>query len=148
MNPRVAVLITAVMVMLSMLGFTQSATAQASRYTVSDCIESDDGYVYCYEETGVVNAQETPSGRFVGISVTSVTYTLTFNGDVIETGQRRGDFIHVSSGGIAQVDRFNGSQSVTHTDPNTGESTVCTYTFIFVYTNGGIRHEADELVCT
>jgi hypothetical protein len=151
MNLRMPVVITAVILILIVPGITQSVAAQASRFTVSDCVEYEvagDVYEYCYEETYVVNARETPPDRFVGISHLSTTYTLRFNGVVIESGQYTSHFVAVNSGSAAQVDRFNGRRSFTATNPVTGESMDCSYSFIWVYTNGGgVAHEDDELVC-
>jgi hypothetical protein len=151
MHLRMPVVIIAVLLILIVPGMTQSVAAQASRFTVSDCIEfgaAGEVYEYCYEETYVVNARETPADIFVGIDHLNTTYTLRFNGVVIESGQYKSHFVGVNNGSAAWVDRFNGRRSFTLTNPVTGESMDCTYTFIWVYTNGGrVAHEDDELVC-
>jgi hypothetical protein len=147
MRPFIAAPIAVLALMLGTSGLIQSAAARADPYTVSDCIESEVGHVYCYEETGVVVANDTPSSHFVGISHSRVTYTLTINGVLVESGQTMSRFVHIDSGSQAQVDRFNGRHEVAYTDPGSGETTECTYTFIFVYAGGAIRHEADALVC-
>jgi hypothetical protein len=147
MRGTIALLVALLLVLFSLPGITQMAAAKPEHYTVSECIEIKPGTEYCYVEAGIVNAAEQPSGRFVGIEHTRTTYTVSVDGVVIESGKTRSHYSTINVDGIAQVGRFNGSQRVTYTDPGTGKTQDCTFTYVSVYANGDFRHEGDTLTC-
>jgi hypothetical protein len=147
MHPRVATIITVVILIVSLMGLAQTAVAQAQHFVVSECVDSVNGYTLCYEERSVVTARETPSGREVSVSVTTFSYTLSLNGEIISSDKTKSHFVQTSEGGVAQVDQYNVRRTLTYIEPATGKKETCANTFIFVYANDQIRHEDETLEC-
>jgi hypothetical protein len=147
---RIRILLVGILLLLfGVQGTTQAVlAAQAQPYHLSGCDDLGGGYVYCYESRGVITVTETPSGNFASNTRDTTTYTVSLDGAVIETGQRKSHFVNVNKGSQAQVDRFNGSDAFSHIDSDTGQTISCTYTFNFIYANGAIRHDVDNLDCS
>jgi hypothetical protein len=148
MRSSFTLLIGTLMLIVSLLGTIQLAAARAEPYSISGCLYPEEGHVYCYEDTGVVQYHESPSGTSVGISNSRVSSTLTIDGELVETRHRKSHFVQVGKGSQAHVDGWNGSDTFTYIDPATETSLTCTYTFVFVYANGDIRHEDETLECS
>jgi hypothetical protein len=140
-------LLGVLLLIASVLGTAQAASAAAQHFTVSTCIDSGNGYTLCYEERGVAVARQTPSGREVSVSVTTFSYTLSLDGEIISSDTTNAHYVQTSEGGVAQVDRFNVRRTLTYTDPTTGETLTCANSFVFVYAQNEIRHEHETLEC-
>jgi hypothetical protein len=147
MRSRFTLLIGALMLIVSLLGSAQTAAAKAQHFAVSTCVDSDNGYTLCYDERSVVVARQTPSGREIGVDVTSFTYTLSLNGEKISSDMTKSHYVYNSEGGLSQLDRFNVRRTLSYIDPATGETLTCANRFVFVYAQGDIRHEHETLEC-
>jgi hypothetical protein len=148
MHSSRSLLLVTVLLLFS-LGTAQSTlAAPAQPYHLSDCFEFGGGYLYCYDSTGVIAGTTTASGNFVHTLTDTTNFTLTLDGSVVESGQRKSHFVNVNKGSQAQVDRFNGSDAFSYVDSTTGQTITCTYTFNFIYANGDIRHDVDNLDCS
>jgi hypothetical protein len=147
MRCRIAILTGAALLLVSMLGVAQTASAQPEHFTVADCVPSEGGQEYCYEETYMVNVKDMPSGRTVIVSSLKATYTFSLDGIEIESGEYKSRTIRMDLNGISQVEHMNGRRVVTYTDPTSGEQETCTYTYVFVYAGDEIRHDDERLVC-
>lgn len=145
MRRSITVLIVAIL-LLNIPGLSHAAAAETRRRTDSSCIEFDVGYEFCYESVAIDNLRKEPSGRWVWISHSRYSSSVLYNGDVIQTSASVDHYISINLDN-AQVERFNGWYSLPFTDPVTGETRTCTYSYIWVYTNTGVAHDADETVC-
>ena len=113
----------------------------AEPYRYSDCYDFDDGYQVCFSGRGVVKEQQAASGNVLFKASGKSTYTVRFNGEVIEQGSGRDNFVLHEKSGELHVYHSNGKGQFTF------DGVTCTYRYNATYANGELRHEVDDIRC-
>jgi len=124
---------------LALAGPATAAPAQPYRY--SDCFDFDDGYQVCFSGKGVFKEQQSASGNLLLKASGTSTYTVRYEGDVIEGGSGRDNFVLHEKNGEPHVYHQNGKGQFTY------DGVTCSYRYNVTYANGELRHDAYDFRC-
>jgi hypothetical protein len=154
MNRRFAIVVIAVLLLVSMPGFARPvAAAPPQLIKIDECNAPyellGDIYQTCFKERGVVQITELPSGGFKATTNTTLTRTTTVNGEVTQRDMATLHITEIVRDGERQLYHYR-SYSVDDflIDPETGEVGTCVTTYHYVESNGEVRVETDSLECT
>ncbi len=149
MRTRIFLVVSAVLLMLSVLSIVQPATAApAQPYHTAECSDFGDGYEFCYESRGVVQENTSGSGNTKYTYNATTSYTFTLNGEVLSSESNKAHYTFIAKDGAPQVSHQRGSGSYGYIDFSTGEEVTCTYNYNVIYANGEVRHEVFNFVCS
>jgi hypothetical protein len=141
-NRKMSVLIGSVALILSILSAANpTAAATARPYTVSDCSTAA-GIEICFTDRGVYQEIATPSNSTIYTISGRYSYEIRVNGEVVEVGESAYHFNGLWNGDEPRVFHTQASSSFTDDDQS------CSYDLSFVYTNGEVRREAENVVCS
>jgi hypothetical protein len=139
--------VTALIVLVGLSAVAGPAVAApepAFPYRYSDCYEyqyDGDDYQVCLSGHGVSKFQQSASGQFLYKSSGTSHYTVTRNGEVIEEGSNKDNFVLVAKD-ETQVFHSNGRGQFSFA------GATCTYKYNVTYANGELRHEAYDFQCS
>lgn len=134
MRTRVSFFLSVVLLTMATLSFTQPATAgPAEPYHTAECFGFGNT-VYCYEEKGVTQSNESASGNTKYTFNGMFSYTVTRNGVVIYESESKSHYTFIAKDGEPQVSHNRSGGTYTYA----GET--CTVRYNTVFANGEIRH--------
>jgi hypothetical protein len=153
MNRRSSIVVAAVLLMLGMPGLARPvAAAPAQPIDRSGCHDPyenlGDIYQTCFDEKGVVQFTELPSGGFKSTINTTVSVTTTVNGEVSQADRAKLHIFELVKDGETHVRRYRSyTLDDILIDPGTGEVMTCIATYHYVEANGEVRVETDSFEC-
>ncbi|MBA3275430.1 MAG: hypothetical protein H0T72_06525 [Chloroflexia bacterium] len=148
MRTRISLVMSAVLLMLSVLSIVQpAAAAPAEPFQTAECFDFGGGYEYCYEAHGVFQENTSKSGNTKYTYNATSSYTFTLNGQDIQSGSEKYHSTFIAKDGESQVYHDRGRGSFSYVDFFTGEQVNCTYDYNWIYANGEVRHEINNVDC-
>jgi hypothetical protein len=119
-----------------------ATAAPAQPYNYSDCVGDAGGYQFCETGQSVLKDNQSASGNTLYTASGQFSYVYSFNGQTIYQSSTKYHSLSVTRDANTQVDHYN----------NKGQfsvgNTTCTFTDIFTYANGEVRHETHDFQCT
>ncbi len=142
MRAKTTLVLSALLLMLSVLSVAQPAAATpAQPFNVSECFSFGE-LEYCYTVHGVFQVTETPSGNTKYIYNVTSSYTVTENGQVVYSEEDRYHANYLVKDGESQVAHNLGSGSFPYANQT------CTYDYNVIFTDGEVRHEVFNFQCS
>lgn len=146
MRGRLALVLTALVVLLGVQGLTQPVTAApAQTFTWDEC-SAPGPLVFCYQGKAVVQHTFTPSGNASYVDNREECSQVTHNGVVVQDiCQRQHYVVHAKDNHEhVMVLRSVGTQTYVLS----GVTYTCGGSYNAVYANGEVRHDAYAFACT
>jgi len=154
MHHRFFIDVAAVLLLVGLSGFARPvAAAPAQPIDIAVCNPPfellGDIYQTCFEEKGVVQFTELPSGGFKATTNTTLSRTTTVNGEVNQVDRATLHITELVKNGKTQVYHYRSYfLDDILIDPATGEVVTCVTTYHYVESNGEVRVETDSFECT
>ncbi|CAA9582434.1 MAG: hypothetical protein AVDCRST_MAG87-3531 [uncultured Thermomicrobiales bacterium] len=150
MRTRITML-ACVVFLLGVLGAGRPAAAAPPQpYHNGHCFEYVFDFAlheYCYEFQGTVQTTKAASGVTTYFTRGTVSWTLTINGELVESGVEEYTDMGVSRDGDPLLTRELSRKSVSYVDPVTGDVVTCRYDYLFIDTKMQLRHAGSRAEC-